>query len=81
MSAYRLSITTKVSEYGYDLEIKGQSQIFLKTVMLPIIQTPFWCIHGMCSYLAQQLRMMCRFKRMFQIADMTLWSKVKDTQT
>ena len=23
-------ITTKVSEYGYDLEIKGQSQIFLK---------------------------------------------------
>ena len=41
MSAYRVLITTKVSEYGYDLEIKGQSQIFLKTVKLPIIQTPF----------------------------------------
>ena len=30
MIAYHVQITTKVSEYGYDLEIKGQSQIFLK---------------------------------------------------
>ena len=37
-----------------------------------IIQTPLWCIDGMCSYLAQQLRMMCRLKQRFQIADMTL---------
>ena len=41
-------ITTKVSEYGYDLEIKGQSQIFLKTVKLPIIQTPFFGVFMGC---------------------------------
>ena len=65
----------------YDLEIKGQSQIVLKTVTMLIIQTPLWCIDEMCSYLAQQLRMMYRLKRMMyrlkrrsQIADMTLWS-------
>ena len=47
MFAYHVYITTKVSEYGFDLEIKGQSQIFLKTVTLLIVQTPLWCIHGM----------------------------------
>ena len=36
------------------------------------MQTPLWCIDAMCSYLAQQLRMTCRLKRRFQIADMTL---------
>ena len=63
------------------LEIKGQSQIFLKTVTLLIIQTSLWGIDGMCSYLAKQVRMMCRLKRRFQIDDMTLWSKIKDTHT
>ena len=81
MIAYHLKITTKISEYGYELEIKGQGQIFLKTVTLLIIQTPLWCIDGMCSYLAQQLHLMCRLKCMFQIVDMTLWSKVKVTKT
>ena len=64
-----------------DLEIKDQSQIFLKTVTLLIIQTSLWGIDGMCSYLAKQVRMMCRLKRRFQIDDMTLWSKIKDTHT
>ena len=76
-----MCILQQVSEYGFDLEIKGQSQIFLKTVTLLIVQTPLRCINGMCSYLAQQLRLMCRLKRWFQIADMTLWSKVKITHT
>ena len=62
MNAYHVKITTQVSEYGYDLEIKSQSQILLKTVTLLIIQTPLLCINGLCSYLAQQLRMMCRLK-------------------
>ena len=58
MIAYHVKITTKVSEYGYDLEIKGQSQLFLKKLShCSYLQTPFWCIDGMCSYLAQQLRM------------------------
>ena len=35
----------------------------LKTVTLLIIQTPLWCIDGLCSYLAQQLRMMCLLKQ------------------
>ena len=64
-----------------DLEIKDQSQIFLKTVTLLIIQTSLWGIDGKCSYLAKQVRMMCRLKRRFQIDDMTLWSKIKDTHT
>ena len=81
MIAYYVSITRKISEYGYDLEIKGQGQIFLKTVTLLIIQTPLWCIDGMCSYLAQQLHLMCRLKSDLQIVDMTLRSKVKVTNT
>ena len=76
-----MTLKSRVSEYGYDLEIKGQSQIFLKTVKLLIIQTPLWCIDGMCSNLAQQLCMMCRLKQRFQVADMTLWSMVKVTHT
>ena len=48
-----MALKSRVSEYGYDLEIKGQSQIFLKTVTLLVIQTPLWCIDGMCSNLAQ----------------------------
>ena len=76
-----MTLKSRVSEYGYDLEIMGQSQIFLKTVTLLIIQTPLWCIDGMCSNLAQQLRMMCRLKQRFQIADLTLWSMVKVTNT
>ena len=48
-----MKITTKVSEYGYDLEIKGQSQIFLKSVTLLIIQTPLSCIDEVCLHLAQ----------------------------
>ena len=79
MIVYHGLITTRVSEYGYDLETKGQSQIFLKTVKLPIIQTPLWCIDRMCSYLALPLRMICLIKQRFQIADMTLWSKVNVT--
>ena len=71
----------KSQKKEYDLEIKGQSQIFLKTVTLLIIQTSLWGIDGMCSYLAKQVRMMCRLKRRFQIDDMTLWSKIKDTHT
>ena len=68
--AHHVQITTKVSEYGYDLEIKGQNQIFLTTVTLLIIQkvrvqTPLWRIHGMCSYLVQQVRMMCRLNEDF----------------
>ena len=81
MIGYHVWITTKVSEYGFDLKIKGQTQIFLKTVTLLKVQTPLWYIHGMCSYLAKQLRLMCILKRRFQIADMTLWSKVKVTHT
>ena len=46
MIAYHVKITTKISEYGYDLEIKGQCKIFLKTVTMLIIQTPLWCIDG-----------------------------------
>ena len=81
MIAYHVKITTNISECEYDLEITGQGQIFLKTVKLLIIQTPLWCIDGMCSYLAQQMPLMCRLKCMFQIVDMTLWSKVKVTNT
>ena len=75
MIAYHVYITTKVSEYVYDLEIKDQKQIFLKLATLLIIQIPLWCIYGMCSYLEQLLRMMCRLKRRFQIADMTLYQR------
>ena len=81
MIAYHVFITRKISEYGYDLEIKGQSQVFLKTVTLLIIQTPLWCIDGMCSYSAHQLHLMCRLKCILQIVDMTLGSKVKVTNT
>ena len=35
-----MKITTQASEYGYDLETKGQNQILLKTATLLIIQTP-----------------------------------------
>ena len=48
MIVRHVEITTNVLEYIYDLEIKGQSQIFLKTVTLHIIQTPFRCIDEMC---------------------------------
>ena len=52
MIAYHVKITTKISEYGYDPEIKGQGQIFLKTATLLIIQTPLWCIDVMfCLFL------------------------------
>ena len=59
--AYHVKIKTQASEYEYDLEIKGQSQI-LKTATLLIIQTPFWCVDRVCSNLAHQLSMMCRQK-------------------
>ena len=39
----------KSQKKEYDLEIKGQSRIFLKTVTLLIIQTSLWGIDGMCS--------------------------------
>ena len=51
----------KSPKYGHELGIKGNSQIFFKkTVTLLIIQTPLWFIDGVCSYLAQQLSMVCR---------------------
>ena len=37
-----MKITTKVSEYGYDLEINFK--YFFKSVTLLIIQTPLSCI-------------------------------------
>ena len=52
-----------------------------KSVTLLIIQTPLWCIDGMCSYLSQQLHMMCKLKQRFQIADLTFSSNVKVTHT
>ena len=45
-------MATNVSEYIYDLQVKGQSQIFLKILRL-ITQTPHSCIAGVPSYLAQ----------------------------
>ena len=33
MNAYGVSITTKVSDHQYDIEIIGQGQIYLKSVL------------------------------------------------
>ena len=41
-----MKITTQASKYGYDLKIKGQNLILLKTATLLILQTPLWCFDG-----------------------------------
>ena len=66
------------------MDMTLQSMVKVKnslSVTLLIIQIPLWCIDEMCFNLAQQLRMMCRLKQRFQIADMTLLSLVKVTHT
>ena len=43
MSVYHVLITKKVSEYGYDLGVKDQGQIFLTSVLLLKTQNAFSC--------------------------------------
>ena len=56
--AFHMKITIKVTEYRYDLEIKGQSQMFLISVTLLTIKTLLSCIDEVCLYLAQYLLIM-----------------------
>ena len=55
ISVYHVLITKKVSEYGYDLGVKDQCQIFLTSVSLLKTQNPFYVFDARCSYLAQWL--------------------------
>ena len=65
-----------------DMTLKSRVKVkYSKNCHTANNKTQFWIIDGMCSYLAQQLLMMCRLKRWYKIADMTLWSKAKVTHT
>ena len=79
--SYRVQITSKVSEYRYVIGVKGQGQVFLKSVLQLVRQTTLTFFDGGCLYLAQRLPMMCRLQRMFQFTNMTLKSMVKVTHT
>ena len=46
-------ITTKVPDHQYDLEIKEQCQIYLKSILRLVTLTPLSFFDGGCSYLAQ----------------------------
>ena len=44
MIAYSMLITTKVLELGYDLEVKGEGQIYLKYAIRLVKRTPISCL-------------------------------------
>ena len=67
----------KVPDHCYDLGVIGQGQIHLISVLWLIMQIRLSFFYQGCSYLAQQLPMVCRLQHRFLIMDMTLKSKVK----
>ena len=52
MIAYGVYITTKVSDHRYDLEVKVQGHIYLKSVLQLVMQILSFFDEG-CSYLPQ----------------------------
>ena len=71
-------MTMKVPYHHLDyvLGLKGQGQIYLKSVLQRLMHTPLSFFDCGASYLTQWLLMMCRLQQRFQIRDITLESKV-----
>ena len=64
-------MTFNVPDRLYDLGLKCQGRIHLHSI------TPLTFINGGCNHLANWNAMVCRWRRMFWIANMTFGSKVK----